>query len=131
MKDIILHTKGAVTATVTDKDTASALGSGSLQVFATPMMVAKMEESACQAVAPFLEDGETTVGTALDIQHVSATPVGMTVTAEAEIVAVNGREITFQVSAKDEAGTIGNGTHKRFLVYAEKFQAKADKRGQS
>ena len=131
MKNVVLHTKGAVSRVVTEKDTASAMGSGSLQVFATPMMVAKMEESACQAIAPFLEDGETTVGTALNIQHISATPVGMTVTAEAEIVAVNGREITFQVSAKDEAGTIGNGTHKRFLVYAEKFQAKADKRGQS
>ena len=130
MKEITIGTKAAVQMPVTEEKTAKHVGSGSLLVFATPMMAALMEKAACEALAPFLEDGETTVGTELNIQHTAATPVGLTVTAEAEVTAVNGREIAFKVRAYDDAGEIGTGTHKRFLVFAEKFQTKANGRGQ-
>lgn len=130
MKEITIGAAGTVQTAVTADQLACAVGSGSLRVFATPMMAALMEEAACNAVAPFLEEGETTVGTMLHIAHSAATPQGMTVTANAEVTAVNGREITLLVAAKDEAGEIGSGEHKRFLVFAEKFQAKTDRRGQ-
>lgn len=131
MKDISIGTKGTAQMKVTPERLACAVGSGSLAVFATPMMTAVMEAAACNAIAAALEGEETTVGTALDIQHTAATPQGMTVTAEAEVTAVNGRELTFRVTASDDAGEIGSGTHKRFVVYAGRFQEKTDKRGQA
>ena len=88
------------------------------------MMTALMEKAACAALAPYLEENETTVGTMLNITHDSATPVGMNVTAYAEVTAVNGREICFDVSAEDESGRIGGGTHKRFVVFADRFMEK-------
>lgn len=105
---------------------ASAMGSGSLDVYATPAMVALMENAACAAIAEYLEEGETTVGTEMNVKHISATPAGMKVTAEAEVTEVNGREIVFTVKACDEAGVIGDGTHKRFLVTADRFMAKTN-----
>ena len=129
MKEITIGTKASAQMPVTEERTAKAVGSGSLHVFATPMMAALMEEAACNAVAAFLEDGETTVGTELNIRHTAATPVGLNVTAEAEITAVNGREIALNVTARDDAGEIGSGTHKRFVVYAQRFQEKTDGRG--
>lgn len=129
MKEITPNYKAAVSEPVAESSLASHVGSGSLNVLATPKMVTLMEAAACEAIKPFLEEGETTVGTELNIRHTAATPQGMTVTAEAEILSVNGREITFKVTARDGAGEIGEGTHKRFLVFAEKFQAKAEKRG--
>ena len=95
-------------------------------VFATPAMIALMENTAFESVASELEEGSGTVGTALDIKHVSATPVGMKVTCESELVKVDGRALTFSVKAFDEAGLIGEGTHERFIVFEEKFQKKAD-----
>ena len=124
MKEINVNAKGTATAAVNETNTAAAMGSGSLKVFATPAMVALMEASACNCLADFLDEGESTVGTALDIKHISATPVDMAVTAEATLTEVNGREFTFEVKAFDESGEIGCGTHKRFLVFAEKFTAK-------
>ncbi len=129
MKELTTGAKAAATLTVTEEKTAKIVGSGSLNVFATPMMAALMEQAACEALAPYLEGDETTVGTELNIQHTAATPVGVTVTAEAEVTAVNGREIAFSVKAFDSVGEIGSGTHKRFVVFAEKFQARADGRG--
>ncbi len=126
MKEIIPGQKAEVYTKVTSDKLAVAVGSGSLKVFATPSMAALMEEAACAAVKPFLESSETTVGTSLHIEHTAATPKGMIVTAEAEVISVNGREITFQVSAQDETGQIGHGIHKRFVVHADKFQAKTD-----
>ena len=79
-----------------------------------------------RSVAPYLEEGSGTVGTALHIQHTAATPLGMTVTCESELTAVEGRKLTFHVVARDEAGVIGEGDHERFIVNNEKFQAKAD-----
>ncbi len=124
MKEINVNSKGTATTAVNETNTAATMGSGSLKVFATPAMVALMEASACNCLADFLDEGETTVGTALDIKHISATPVDMAVTAEATLAEVNGREFTFEVKAFDESGEIGCGTHKRFLVFSEKFTAK-------
>ena len=112
---------------VTKATTAAAMRSGSLPVFATPAMIALMEEAAC--IAPFLKEGETTVGTSLNISHTSATPVGMHVYAEARLTAVEGRKLSFQVRAWDDAGEVGAGTHERFLVKEEKFVAKAQAKG--
>ena len=127
MEPITIGSKGTASVQVDETNLAVAVGSGSLPVFATPMMAALMEEAACNAVAPFLSEGETTVGTKLDISHDAATPVGLTVTATAEI---NGREISYHVTAEDGVGVIGSGVHKRFLVDAERFLNKAQKRGQ-
>lgn len=124
MKSIETGIKGTAETNVTANKLAVNVGSGSLEVFATPSMVALMEESACNCLADYLDDGETTVGTELNIKHVSATPKGMNITAESVLIAVNGREFTFEVKASDESGLIGTGTHKRFLVYSEKFTAK-------
>ena len=115
---------GTASAAVNEKNTALAVGSGSLEVFATPMLLALLEKASVNAVAQFLEENETTVGTNADIAHTSATPVGLEVTAKAEIIAVNGREITLTVTACDKNGSIGRGTHKRFVVKADKFMEK-------
>ena len=124
MKEINVNSKGTATAAVNETNTAAAMGSGSLKVFATPAMVALMEASACNCLSDFLDEGETTVGTALDIKHISATPVGLEVRAEAEVTAVEGKIIAFHIEAFDEAGKIGEAEHKRALVNCEKFLQK-------
>jgi predicted thioesterase len=118
--------KGKKEITVTQELTAKAMNSGALDVFATPAMIALMENTAFLSVAAELEPGSGTVGTALNVKHVSATPVGMKVTCETELVKVDGRALTFSVKAYDEAGLIGEGEHERFIIFEEKFQAKAD-----
>ena len=115
---------GQVETLVEKEDTAQQVGSGDLLVYATPCMVALMEGAACEAIAEGLSEGETSVGTELNIQHVSATPVGLEVYAKAEVTAVEGKVITFQVEAFDEAGTIGKGTHKRVVINAQRFLEK-------
>ncbi|MBO5373837.1 MAG: thioesterase family protein, partial [Clostridia bacterium] len=104
--------------------TALAVGSGELRVLATPRMCALMEECAYKCIAPELEEGASSVGTSLNIKHLSATPVGMKVTASAIVTEIDGRKITFDLIAEDEAGKIGEGTHERFIVYADKFVSK-------
>ena len=118
--------KGKQELVVTKENTAKAMGSGTLEVFATPAMIALMEKTAYESVAPELEEGSGTVGTALNVKHVAASPVGMKITCESELVKVDGRALTFSVKAYDEKGLIGEGEHERFIVYNEKFQAKAD-----
>lgn len=117
--------KGSASTLVEREDTAQEVGSGDLLVYATPCMVALMEGAACEAIAQALSDTQTTVGTALNIEHISATPVGLEVRAEAEVTSVEGKVITFEVRAFDEAGEIGKGTHKRVLVNSQKFLDKA------
>ena len=112
------------TMRVTAEVTAEYIGSGDLAVLATPAMCALMENAAMMAVAPHLEEGQTTVGTALNIDHQRATPVGKMVTATAVLTEVNGRELSFNIAARDEIGIIGEGTHTRFVVNSEKFMAK-------
>ena len=118
----------ADTTTRTDiPGVAKTMGSGSLDVFATPSMVALMEEAACNALAG-LSAGETTVGTRIDTSHLAATVFGATVTAEATVTAVEGKKLDFTVEAKDSTGkTIGKGAHTRFVVESEKFMARAAK----
>ena len=113
--------KGRAETEVSDSNTALKMGSGDLRVFATPCMVALMEKSAAGSIAPLLDEGQSSVGTKVEITHDAATPVGMKVWAESEVVAVEGRKITFKVEAFDEAGKIGGGTHERFIIVAEKF----------
>ena len=110
--------------TVTEAYTARSLNSGALPVFGTPMLVALMEGCAHESVLPCLEKGQGTVGTGLDIQHLAPTPVGGHVRAESLLVKVEGRLLTFEVRAYDEAGLIGQGTHERFIVQNDKFTAK-------
>ena len=102
------------------------MGSGALRVFATPAMIALIEKTAWESVQGELEEGSGTVGTALNVKHVAASPVGMKITCKTELVKVDGRALTFAVKAYDEAGLIGEGEHERFIVYNDKFQAKAD-----
>ena len=104
--------------------TAEYIGSGDLAVLATPAMCALMENAAMMAVTQHLEEGQTTVGTALNIEHSRATKVGAVVTATAVLTEVNGRELKFNIAARDEIGVIGEGTHTRFIVNREKFMAK-------
>ncbi len=107
---------------------ASAVGSGGVEVFSTPSMVALMEMAARDAVQGLLPEGWTTVGTSLDVRHAAATPAGETVTAMAELVEVEGRRLRFRVTASDRWGTVGEGTHERFAVDLEKFIAKVAER---
>ena len=123
--DITVGMKGEAFSFVEREDTAKEIGSGSLLVYATPCMAALMEGAACEAVAGSLTDDQSTVGTALHIEHTSATPVGMDVRAEAEVTAVEGKCITFQIRAYDEAGEIGSAMHKRVIVNTQKFLDKA------
>ena len=122
--EIAVGMKGEVGTTVEREDTALEVGSGSLLVYATPCMVALMEGAACEAIAEALGENQTTVGIALNIEHVSATPVGLDVRAEATVTAVEGKVITFEVKAFDEAGEIGRGTHKRVVINSQKFLEK-------
>lgn len=112
--------------TVTESMTARVMGSGTLDVFATPAMIALIEETAWKSVAPYLEEGAATVGTNLNIAHVAPTPVGMTVKCETELTEVDGRRLVFNVKVSDECGEIGKGTHERFIINEEKFQSKAN-----
>ena len=123
--EITVGMKGEVEALVEREDTAKEVGSGDLLVYATPCMVALMEGAACEAIADALSDTQTTVGTARNLEHTSATPVGLEVRAMAEVTAVEGKVITFSVTAYDEAGEIGKGTHKRVIVNSQKFLEKA------
>ncbi len=116
--------KFKVTIKVEEKDTAMAHGSGTLAVLATPRMIALMEESAYKCIDKYLEEGQSSVGTYLDVKHLAATPVGMEVYAESEVTEVDGRKVVFSVKAYDEKGLIGEGKHERFIVYSEKFVAK-------
>ncbi|WP_418844161.1 thioesterase family protein [Phascolarctobacterium succinatutens] len=124
-----LHTglTGTANVTVTEANIAATMKSGSLAVFATPAMCALMEEAACAAVNAHLEEGSGSVGISLNITHDRATAMGDSVTATAKLTAVEGRKLTFEVSAADSKGVIGKGTHERFIIDNEKFMAKVNK----
>lgn len=121
-----LHTglKGQRQITVTEDMLACRLGSGLVTVYATAMMIAGMEATAVASVQPFLPEGMTTVGTRVDVSHVSATPCGMTVRFESELthISENGRGLTFRVAAYDEGGLIGEGQHERVVVQKQRFE---------
>jgi fluoroacetyl-CoA thioesterase len=119
---------GEAETIVSEENTAIKMGSGTLPVFATPAMVAVVEKAAWSSVAGELEEGQSTVGTAMTLSHESATPVGLKITAKTTLTAVDRRKLTFSWEAYDEAGIIGRGTHERFIVDNEKFVAKAERK---
>lgn len=118
--------KGLAEVEVTAANTAAALGSGALPVFSTPAMVALMEKAALESVQPFLAEGQGTVGTALDIRHLAATPVGLCVRAESELTEIDRKRLVFRVEVFAGAEKIGEGTHERFIIDNERFMAKAE-----
>jgi fluoroacetyl-CoA thioesterase len=117
---------GKVSLTVTPEVTAKHMGSGAVGVFATPEMVRLMERAAVAALAEHLVPGQQSVGTLVNVRHLAATPIGATVTAQAELIGVEGRRLTFRVSASDGVDTIGEGIHERTLIDLARFQQKAD-----
>ena len=123
---LTVGSKGRAEVLVTEANTAAAVGSGLVPVFATPYMIALMENAAVNAVQTGLEPGQGTVGTRLEVTHDAATPVGMKVWAEAELTSLEGKKLTFAVRAFDEAGPIGGGVHERFIITVDRFLAKAE-----
>ncbi len=117
--------KGKCSVLVTEKNTAEAVGSGGLPVFATPELIALAEKTAFESLLPYLEAGEGSVGTLVDIRHLAPTPIGMTVECESELVEVDGRRLVFTVTVRDEKETVGTGKHERFIIKNDKFLAKA------
>ena len=117
--------KGKEELTVTEEITAKVVGSGGLEVFATPMMIALSEKTALTSIVPYLEEGQSTVGTKIDIAHIAATPVGMKVACETELIEIDRRRLVFSVNVYDEVEKIAEGTHERFIVDNEKFISKA------
>ena len=120
--------KGSASTKVTVENTAAAMGSGTLEVFATPAMIALMESAACDALKDALAAGESTVGTRLEVSHLAASPIGASAFAEAELIEIDRRKLVFHVTAMDGSCLIGEGRHERFLIDAEKFMAKTKAR---
>ena len=125
---IVPGIRGEKSLLVTTENTAAVLGSGCLPVFATPAMITLMELCAAESVGELLDEGFSTVGTAIDVKHLSATPVGMRVRCETELIEVDRRRLVFHCRAYDEAGLIGEGTQERFIVENAKFMAKVEQK---
>jgi fluoroacetyl-CoA thioesterase len=117
---------GEATTTVIYENTAAYVGAGGVEVFGTPMMIALMENAAWRAVAENLEEGLVTVGTLVNVRHLTATPLGQQVRATAELIEIDGRRLVFQVEAYDEKRKIGEGQHERFIVNLERFLSRID-----
>jgi fluoroacetyl-CoA thioesterase len=120
-KEIEPGISGEVRIKVDEKETAIVYESGSVRVFATPAMIRLMEKAALSSVAPYLEEGFTTVGTRIDVKHLAATPVGMEVVISSRLVEVEGKRLLFAVEARDQVDMIGKGTHERFIVKTDSF----------
>lgn len=125
-KGLHIGIRGRAEAEVTPELLAKNVGSGLVKVYATAMMIALIEKAAVYSVEPYLEIGQGSVGTHVDVSHCSATPLGMKVRAETELVEIDRRRLVFRVAAYDERGLIGEGRHERFIIDNERFQAKAD-----
>jgi len=116
---------GEARTRVTGENTALKFGSGKVDVFGTPAMIALMEEASINTVDKNLPDGYATVGSELNIKHIAATPEGMNVTASAELIEINGKKLTFKIEAFDEAEKIGGGIHQRYIIELDKFRNRA------
>lgn len=125
---ILVGMQKMVDSVVSEETVASAVGSGAIAVYATPMMIAQMERAASTCIAGELEAGQVTVGTKIQVEHSAATPIGMRVRAVATVTAVNGRQVDFEVLAYDECGEIGKGTHTRFVVEEAKFMLRTQQK---
>jgi len=129
METLTVGVRGKATCTVTEENTALTMGSGDLPVFATPALAACMEKAAAESVKPLLEEGKTTVGTRLVLDHTAATPIGMAVRCESELIKVDGRTLVFVVTAFDEVGEIGRAEHTRAIINAARFLEKTEAKG--
>ncbi len=125
---VTIGIKGREEAVVLPELTAKHIGSGTVPVLATPMMIALMEKTCRLSVKPYLEADQETVGTHVDVSHDSATPEGMTVWCESEVVEVDRRKITFRVVVYDKDGIVGQGTHERFIIDEKKFHDKMEQK---
>ena len=130
MKELKAGIIGNDEVIVTEANTAAAMGSGTLPVFATPALVALMEKTAQESGQDALEEGCGSVGTMICAKHVSATPVGMKVTCQSELVAVEGRKLVFKITASDACGVVGEADHERFIIQNEKFLKKANSKNE-
>ena len=124
MKSLSPGLKAEVRRKVTPDITARHLGSGNVEVLATPAMIALMEQAAVRAVDPLLPEGQKTVGVAVEVKHLAPTPVGMEVSARAELIEVDGRKLLFKVEAHDEKEKVGEGLHRRVIIDVERFASK-------
>jgi fluoroacetyl-CoA thioesterase len=130
MRQIPPGTKGTFTLRVEPGHLANQFKDAMLpEVLATPVMIMMMENAALNAIRPYLEPGESAVGSAIDVRHLAATPIGHTVRAEAEVTKVDGRRIEFKVSARDETEEIGNGTHQRAVINLGSFNERLAGKG--
>lgn len=120
-----LGIKGTAETVVVYENTAAAVGSGALEVFSTPSMIALMEKASRELVQPYLEEGQSTVGTRLEVSHVAASPIGAHIHAESALVEIDRRMLTFEVKAYADGELIGEGRHQRCIIYAERFMEKA------
>lgn len=120
-----LGIKGTAETVVVYENTAAAVGSGALEVFSTPSMIALMEKASRELVQPYLEEGQSTVGTRLEVSHVAASPIGAHIRAESTLVEIDRRMLTFEVKAYADGELIGEGRHQRCIIYAERFMEKA------
>ena len=128
MSELSRGVRGTQTEIVTKENVARALGSGGLDVYATPRMITLMEYCAMESVKQLLPAGSSTVGTRIDIKHLAATPIGMTVRCETELIEIDRRRLVFLCRAYDEAGLIGEGTQERFIVNNAKFMEKTQEK---
>ena len=120
-----LGIKGTAETVVVYENTAAGAGSGALEVFSTPSMIALMEKASRELVQPYLEEGQSTVGTRLEVSHVAASPIGAHIHAESTLVEIDRRMLTFEVKAYADGELIGEGRHQRCIIYAERFMEKA------
>ena len=128
MDELVPGLRGESQTVVTETNTAKHLGSGNVKVFATPEMVRLMEKAGVAAVDHLLPEGQCTVGVTLDVKHLAATPLNMTVMVRAELVVVEGRRLTFRVESFDEVEKVGEGTHQRYIVDVTRFQERMKKK---
>ncbi len=117
---------GKAQTIVSHNTSALSMGSGSLEVFSTPSMIALMENAAANSVKAHLEPGKTTVGVSLEVKHVSATPLGMMISCESKLIEVDGKRLVFEITANDRCGVIGTAKHERMIVDSAKFMEKAN-----
>ena len=126
--NIVAGLRGSASLVVGDEHTAPSIGSGKVRVLATPVMINLIEAAALDAIEHLLDAGYQSLGTRLNVRHIAATPVGMRVTAIAEVTRVEGRTVHFSVEAKDQTELIGDGTHQRVLVNVAKFDARVQRK---
>ncbi len=124
MRSLEIGARGAATMQVTPENTAEAWGSGDVPVFGTPSLVALLETAAVNALEGRLEPGETTVGTWIEVSHLTASPIGVMVSAQAELTGIDGRNLTFTVVASDPRQKVGEGRHRRMIVSRQRFLEK-------